>query len=216
MIPGIEQATKVDVVPSGAGWEEVGEQDGKKFYRKVTKSESVKITPSKPKAPPTQKINVSRDIKNLTSTRKIRPQAPKSVTEPKTKEEFVYTESKQETPPPPKGPTPKKSYFAEHIFDPRGHAFGAIARLHRDTKDGDKETGFVEPNNEIFIKYKPNTAELDWEKVYVLPKGLFGNKITAGTIKIQSQDAIDLLEKYRVDPKTIENFSKNIIFSGHL
>lgn len=216
MIPGIEQATKVDVVPSGAGWEEVGEQDGKKFYRKVTKSESVKITPSKPKAPPTQKINVSRDIKNLTSISKIKPQAPKSVTEPKTKEEFVYTESKAEVPP-KETPSPIKAFVGDNIFDPRGHALGAVINVSRDSKDAAKESGIVAGpgQNDIFIKYIPGTSKMDLNNVYVLPPGVF-SKATGGTVRVSGQEGLDLIDKYKVDPKTIENFSKRLTFVGHL
>jgi hypothetical protein len=48
-----------------------------------------------------------------------------------------------------------------------------------------------------------------------MPKGIF-SKITGGTIAVQSQEGMDLLEKFKVDPKTVENFKNRLTWTSHL
>lgn len=218
MIPNIENAVKVNVAPSGKEWEEVGEKDGMKFYRRTTKSEEKKVTPAKPSSPTTGKINIKRSIGASTGQKRITPKAPKGTTETKIKEEFVYTvPPAKETPPPKETPAPIKAFVGENIFNPRGHAIGAVVNVSRDSRDAAREAGIVAGpgQNDIFVKYIPGTSKMDLNNVYVLPPGVFG-KITAGTVAVQSQEGLDLLEKYKADPKTIENFSKRLTFTGHL
>jgi hypothetical protein len=117
---------------------------------------------------------------------------------------------------PPEKPSPIKAFVGEHIFGPNRHALGAVINVSRESADAARESGLVGPDQEdVFVKYIPGTATPDLNNVYRMPKGIF-SKITGGTIKVQSQEGMDLLEKYKVDPKTVESFKNRLTWTSHL
>jgi len=212
MVPAIE-GRKVGVNEIPEGYKIFKEEGGRKFYEKITETPptktaspgSKKPTPSKPRA----------TIAGVPSKPKTTPGSPKKIPG-KRERDVIYTE--MEMPPVverPK-PSPIKAFIGEHIFSPNKQAFGALINVSRDSKDAATESGLVGPDQEdVFVKYIPGTAKPDLNNVYRMPKGIF-SKITGGTIAVQSQEGMDLLEKFKVDPKTVENFKNRLTWTSHL
>jgi hypothetical protein len=211
MVPAIE-GRKVGVNEIPEGYKIFKEEGGRKFYEKITETPptktaspgSKKPTPSKPRA----------IISGVPSKPKTTPGSPKKIPG-KRERDVIYTEMEMPPVERPK-PSPIKAFIGEHIFSPNKQAFGALINVSRDSKDAATESGLVGPDQEdVFVKYIPGTAKPDLNNVYRMPKGIF-SKITGGTIAVQSQEGMDLLEKFKVDPKTVENFKNRLTWTSHL
>lgn len=212
MVPSLIGGRKVGVGEVPEGYKPIHKEGNKTYYEKVTLS------------PPNKRKITSSDIKSKTqSASKTTPSrggrdvSAKSKTTPgKRERDLIYTETETAIPP-TAAPTPIKAFIGEHIFGPNKHALGATINVSRDSNDAATESGLVDPmsQEDIFVKYIPGTAKPDLNNVYKMPKGVF-SRITGGTIAVQSQDGMDLLEKYKVDPKTIEKFKNRIAWTSHL
>lgn len=228
MVPAIE-GRKVGVGEIPEGYKPIRKEGNRTYYEKITETSEPESStktaggqnfmwvdvPKKKKKK--TKIVAKTPYGTLVPSKKPIPPVKAQIPGSKSKQrDVLYTEEAEGVTPPAAKPSPIKAFVGEHIFNPNQHAIGAVINVSRESADAARESGLVNSDQEdVFVKYIPGTAKPDLNNVYRMPKGII-SKITGGTIKIQSQEGMDLLEKYKVDPKSVESFKNRLTWTNPL
>lgn len=213
MVPAIE-GRKVGVGEVPEGFKIFKKEGNRTYYEKITET-----SPTKTASPGSKKPSSSKPIAKIagapTRPKSIRPSS--KITPGKKERDVIFTETEMEKPPVAEKPIPIKAFVGEQFYDPNQRALGAVINVSRESSDAAKESGLVSGTNQedVFVKYIPGTAKPDLNNVYRMPKGILP-RITGGTTTVQGQEAMDLLEKYRVDPKSVESFKNRLTWTNSL